>query len=122
MDNTNVPRLIKVIGIIVIIITLVQILQLDKAINAEICRKRAREADKMGNYSVVIEEYQKVLNYYPNYTFGRSRIALAQLKNGDYVNAAQTLEMLKGKDIDKRTADEINYIIMKLQGEITNGH
>lgn len=111
----NLPVWVKGFALLVFLILILALTKFPEALNIGASYERAIKYEQEKRYLSAMNEYQKVVNTYPNSTNALCKLFIAQYKSGRIGNAAATFDMLIGRNVDdEQLYNEVDGVLDQL--------
>ncbi len=113
-----IPIWISAIGVLALLLMLIAFTKFPAALRAGIAYDRGQKAEASGKYALAETNYLIASKQYPDSLTTRGRVAVTAFDAGDYGTAADMLDSLANKDMDKDEADELNALGDKIDAKL----
>jgi hypothetical protein len=100
------------------LVTLFAMTQFPKALSAGIAFQRGKRAEVAGKHKRAADEYQVVVDRFPNSLQARARLGIARFKAGDLPAAFEEFKQLADRKLRGPLADEVNRLLAGLKDRL----
>ncbi|HEX2946481.1 MAG TPA: tetratricopeptide repeat protein [Clostridia bacterium] len=116
--NYPIPRWIKVFATVVLAVMTYSLVSFPKSLEGGIAYERGNRAESQHMYMTAANQYEKVVNIFPNSFIGWGKLFVTRIKNNQFSEAEEAFSMIKGKessnDDEVRIIEEANIAIDSL--------
>jgi hypothetical protein len=95
---------------VVVLVLLAALVRFPASVSAGVAFERGRRAEKAGDYSMAVSEYQKVAASFPDSTLALARLGISQYRAGNTVGAIGVFRELGGRKTSEKLAHEVNLV------------
>lgn len=110
LSNRPIPLWIKAFFGIIIIILILSLVKFPSSVKAGVAHERGVRAEKEKRYITTMNEYEKILNKYPNSTLALAKLSIAYYQNGKIDEAVETINKIVGQEVDEDLIKELDTV------------
>ncbi|WIV12635.1 tetratricopeptide repeat protein [Proteiniborus sp. MB09-C3] len=111
LSNRPIPLWIKAFFGIIFIVTILSLIMFPALLKAGVAYERGARAENERKYITAMNEYERVLNKYPDSTLVLAKLSIAYYENDKIDKAIDAIDMIIGEEAEEDLIDRIDTVM-----------